>query len=192
MEHLHPPREHQLHPGSVLDFRVDQFLTDVTPFPDQDIIHNDMARAAYWSKLNMSEVYEQICIVPEHIHKTAFATVLGTFRSQVMQMGGCNALSTFQWLMTTIFHDCISWFIHVYLDDIFIYSHSLEEHEKHLEIVFQWLRNHYLFLRKSKVDLYSKRLECLGHIIDDWGIHMDADKMQCIREWRHPRTFNDV
>ena len=80
----------------------------------------------------------------------------------------------------------------VYLDDKFIYSCSIEEHEKHLGIVFQQLRDHHLFLSKSKVDLYSKRLECLGHIIDDRGIHADADKMQCIREWRCPRTFNDV
>ena len=51
-------------------------VKDVTPFPDQDIIHNDMARVAYHSKFDMSEVYEQICIVPEHIHKMVFATVL--------------------------------------------------------------------------------------------------------------------
>ena len=167
-------------------------VKDMTPFPDQDIIHNDMARAAYRSKLDMSEVYKQIRIVPEHIHKTAFATVLGTFRSQVMQMGDCNAPSTFQQLMTAIFRDCISRFVHVYLDDIFIYLRSIKEHEKHLGIVFQWLRDHHLFLSKSKVDLYSKRLECLGHIIDDRGIHVDADKMQCIHEWRRPRTFNNV
>ena len=68
----------------------------MTLFPDQDIIHNDMARAAYRSKLDMSEAYEQIRIVPEHVHKTAFATVPGTIRSQVMQMGDCNAPSTFQ------------------------------------------------------------------------------------------------
>ena len=140
----------------------------------------------------MSKAYEQIHIVPEHIHKTPFATVLGTFRSQVMQMGDCNAPSTFQQLMTAIFRDCISQFVHVYLNDIFIYSCSIEEHEKHLGIVFQWLRDYHLFLSKSKVDLYSKRLECLSHIIDDRGIHADADKMQCIREWRRPRTFNDI
>ena len=71
-------------------------VKDMTPFPDQDIIHNDMARAAYRSKLNMSEAYEQICIILEHIHKTVFTTVLGMFRSQVMQIGDCNAHSTFQ------------------------------------------------------------------------------------------------
>ena len=83
---------------TVFDLREqnDNTVKDVTPFPDQDIIRNDMARVAYRSKLNMSEAYEQICIVPEHVHKTAFATVLGTFRSQVMQMGDCNAPSMFQ------------------------------------------------------------------------------------------------
>ena len=68
----------------------------MTLFPDQDIIRNDMARATYHSKLNMSEVYEQIHIVPEHVHKTVFSTALGMFRSQVMQMGDCNAPSMFQ------------------------------------------------------------------------------------------------
>ena len=182
----------KLHTDFNLWEQNDNMVKDMTLFPDQDIICNDMARVAYCSKLDMSKVYEQICIVLEHVQKTAFATVLGTFRSQVMQMGDCNAPSRFQRLMTAIFWDCISRFIHVYLDDKFIYSHSIEEHEKHLGIAFQWLRDCHLFLSKSKVDLYSKRLECLGHIIDDWGIHTDADKMQHICEWWHPRTFNDV
>ena len=83
---------------TVFDLREQNNKTvkDMTPFPDQDIIRNDMAREACCSKLDMSKVYEQIRIVPEHVHKTAFATVLGMFRSQVMQMGDCNAPSTFQ------------------------------------------------------------------------------------------------
>ena len=83
---------------TVFDLREqnDNTVKDMTLFPDQDIICNDMARVAYHSKLNMSKAYEQICIVPEYIHKMAFTTVLGTFRSQVMQMGDCNTPSTFQ------------------------------------------------------------------------------------------------
>ena len=74
---------------TVFDLREqnDNTVKDMTPFPDQDIIRNDMARVAYHSKLDMSEAYEQIRIIPEHIHKMAFTTILGTFRSQVMQMG---------------------------------------------------------------------------------------------------------
>ena len=82
---------------TVFDLREqnDNTVKDVTLFPDQDIIRHDMARVAYCSKPDMSEAYEQIRIIPEHIHKTVFATVLGTFRSQVMQMGDCNAPSMF-------------------------------------------------------------------------------------------------
>ena len=102
---------------TVFDLREQNNNTvkDVTPFPDQDIICIDMARAAYWSKLDMSKAYKQIHIIPEHVHKRVFATVLGTFRSQVMQMGDCNAPSMFQQLMTAIFWDCISQFCYEFI-----------------------------------------------------------------------------
>jgi hypothetical protein len=68
---------------TVFDLREQNKNTvkDVTPFPDQDIIRNDITCAAYRTKLNMSEVYEQIRVDPDHVSKTVFATVLGTFRS---------------------------------------------------------------------------------------------------------------
>jgi tmRNA-binding protein len=56
-------------------------------------------------------------------------------------------------------------FVHVYMDDIFIFSCSIEEHDRHLGIVFERLRKNYLFLSKKTVDLYSERMESLGHII---------------------------
>ena len=69
---------------------------DVTPFPDQDAIHHDIARATFRSKLDMTEAYEQTRIRPVDVGKTTFSTIFGTFQSQVMQMGDCNAPSTFQ------------------------------------------------------------------------------------------------
>ena len=113
---------------------------DVSPFLDQDTIRHDIVHATYRSKLDMSEAYEQICVRPEDVPKTAFATIFGTFVSLVMQQGDCNAPSTFQRLMTVVFRDYIARFVHVYLDDIFIYSSSIEEHEKHLGLVFNKLR----------------------------------------------------
>ena len=76
---------------------------DVTPFPDMDLIRNDVARAKFRSKLDMSEAHEQIHIVPEDVEKTTFSTIFGKFKNYIMQMGDCNAPSTFQWLMTAIF-----------------------------------------------------------------------------------------
>jgi hypothetical protein len=76
---------------------------DVTPLPDQDLIHLDMARAKIRSKIDFSDAYEQIHIQPDDVHKTSFMTVYGTFISNVMQQGDCNAASTFQRAMNHIF-----------------------------------------------------------------------------------------
>ncbi|GJE98499.1 polyprotein [Phanerochaete sordida] len=172
--------------------RNDNTIKDVTPFPDQEQIRFDVARAAVRSKVDLSDAYEQIRVDPGDVHKTAFATVYGTMISHVMQQGDCNAPSTFQRLMTHLFHPYIGIFVHVYLDDIFIYSDTVEEHDEHLRIVFDTLRRNHLFLKATKCDLYSKDMDCLGHRIDDQGLHADADKMARIREWRTPRDYHDV
>ena len=172
--------------------RNDNTLRDVTPFPDQDQIRNDVARAKFRSKIDLSDAYEQIRVHPEDVDKTAFATVYGTYVSYVMQQGDCNAPSTFQRLMTFVFRDYIGKFVHVYLDDIFVFSDTIREHEQHLKAVFDRLREFKLYLKAEKCDLYSMRMECLGHIINDEGIHADEDKMTRIREWRTPRNYNDI
>ena len=109
-----------------------------------------------------------------------------------MQQGDCNALATFQQLMTSIFRDVIGKFLHVYLDDIFIYSNTPEEYEAHLHIVFEHLRSNQLYLKWSKCELYTERVNCLGHIIDKNGIHVDTNKFSRIREWHTPQNYNDI
>ena len=104
----------------------------MTPFPEQDAIRHDVVCAKFRSKLDMTEAYEQTCIKPEDVRKTTFSTIFGTFQSRVIQMGDCNAPSTFQRLMTATFRDYIGKFIHIYLDDIFIFSNSLKEHIEHI------------------------------------------------------------
>ena len=103
-------------------------IKDVTPLPDQDVICLDVARAKIHSKIDLSDVYEQVCIVPSDVHKTAFATIYGTFMSNIMQQGNCNAPSTFQQAMYNIFWDYIGIFLHVYLDNIFVFSDMVQEH----------------------------------------------------------------
>ena len=118
--------------------------------------------------------------------------IFSTFQSWVMRMGDCNAPSTFQQLMTTIFQDFLRRFVHVYLDDIFIYSQRLWEHIEHIMKVLQWLRESQFYLSKSRLDLFSDKTDCLGHVIDDNGIHAELDKMRWIREWRIPWNYNEV
>ena len=172
--------------------RNDNTVKDVTPLPDQEVIREDVARGKIRSKIDLTDAYEQVRIRPEDVHKTAFATIAGTYVSNIMQIGDCNAPATFQRLMTSIFRDCIGRFMHVYLDDIFIFSDTIEEHEQHLRVVFERLRQHSLYLKWKKCELYADKVDCLGHIIDDQGIHPDSDKLARIREWRTPRNYNDI
>jgi hypothetical protein len=85
----------------------DNTIKDVTSLPDQDLIHLNVARAKIHSKIDFSDAYEQIRVEPSDVHKTAFATVYGTYVSNVTQQGDCNAPSTFQRNMNHIFHDYI-------------------------------------------------------------------------------------
>ena len=157
--------------------RNDNMVKDVTPFPDQDQIRMDVARVKYHSKINLLNTYEQVRIELEDIWKTAFAIIYGTYISLVMQQGDCNAPATFQHLMTVIFGDHIGCFIYVYFDDIFIFSDMLEEHELHLWTVFQILEEADFHLEQEKCDMYTEKLSCLGHLIDQRGIHTDRDNM---------------
>ena len=74
----------------------DNTIKDITPLPDQDIIHLDVARVKIHSKIYLLDVYKQVHIVLSEVHKTAFTTIYGMFMSNIMQQGNCNAPSTFQ------------------------------------------------------------------------------------------------
>jgi hypothetical protein len=152
----------------------------------------DVAQAKYHSKIDLSNAYEQIHIEPEDVHKTGFASVFRTHESNVMQQGNCNAPGTFQWLMTIIFCDTIGIRVHIYLDNLFIFSYTLEDHKRDLEYIFQKLHKNQLYLEKAKCDLYSTNMDCLGHLIDNRGLHMDADKMQHICNWCMPKNHKEV
>ena len=106
----------------------DNTIKDVMPFPDQDQIRLDIARAKIRSKIDFSDAYEQIHTVPEDVHKSAFAMIYGTYVSHTMQIGDCNTPATFQHVMMMIFRDFIGIFLHAYLDDPFVYSNSVDEH----------------------------------------------------------------
>ena len=80
----------------------------------------------------------------------------------------------------------------IYLDDIFVFSYSIEEHEHHLKNVFDILRGQKLYLSAQKVDLYSVQMDCLGHQIDRHGLHAAADRMKSVHHWPKPQDYNDI
>ena len=141
--------------------------------PDMDAILRRVAKKPYRSVIDGKDAYEHIRIVPEHVERTAMAAPDGNMVSLVLQQGDCNAVATYQSLMNFLFGAYISVFMDGYLDDIIIYSDTLEEHVNHCKIVIDILKRERLYLSATKVRFLCPEMKVLGRILDDDGIRMD-------------------
>jgi len=157
-----------------------------SPLPDIEEILREVSRHKYRSLIDGKDAYEQIRIVPEHVSRTIFTTPDGTMESLVMQQGDCNAGATYQTLMNHIFASYLGVFVYVYLDDIIIFSDTIEDHVKHVRLVFDILRKEKLYLGPSKMQFFAEELKILGHVIDDQGISMDPHKVDKVLNWKTP------
>jgi hypothetical protein len=109
------------------------------PLPRIDILFDQLAGAQVFSKIDLRSGYHQIKIHVEDIPKTAFTTRSGLFEYLVMSFVLMNTLAHFMYLMNSVFMLEMDKFIVVFIDDILIYSRSMEEHEEHLRMVLQRL-----------------------------------------------------
>jgi len=167
-------------------------IIDSTPLPNQDMIREAVASHPYVSIIDISDAYEQLRIVPEDVSKTLFASPLGTYVSNVLQQGDCNGPSSWQRLMTFVFRERIGVEVWVYLDDIYIFSTTIERHEELLEYVFQQLYKEHLYISPKKFKPYAIRFNCLGHYRDENGLQASSDKLELIRNWPKPSSYHDV
>ena len=94
--------------------------------------------------------------------------------------------------MNDIFHDYIDQFITVYIDDLLIYSFSIEEHYKHLKLVFEILRKNKLFVRISKYTFFEKKILYLGYIIGNNQIRVDPARISGILNWSRPWDIHEL
>ena len=109
-----------------------------------------------------------------------------------MPFGLTNAPAIFQHLMNDVFREYLDKFVVCYLDDILIYSKSSEEHEEHVRLVLQKLRETGLYAKLEKCVFHQPRVEFLGYIISNEGLLMDPKKVQAVTNWTTPRTVRDV
>ena len=83
-------------------------------------------------------------------------------------------------------------FVVVFIDDILIYSKSEEEHEDHLRVVFQVLRDHQLYAKFNKCEFWLTELKFLGHVMSDLGVLVDTKKVEAVMSWERPNLFFEI
>jgi hypothetical protein len=156
------------------------------PLPIVDELLDELHGAKYFTKLDMSSGYHQIWLVPADEHKTAFKTHHGHWEFRVMPFGLTNAPATFQVVMNTIFAPMLRKGVLVFVDDILVYSTTMEQHLHQLQQVFAIMQHHKLLLKKSKCTFAQPQLEYLGHIISAQGVATDPQKIQAVQNWGPP------
>ena len=124
-----------------VDYRA---LNEVTiknkyPLPRIDDLFDQLKGAKYFSKIDLRSGYFQLKIRESDIPKTAFVTHYGQFEFTVMSFGLTNAPAYFMNLMNKVFMDELDKFVVVFIDDILIYSKSIQKHEQHLRVVLEKL-----------------------------------------------------
>jgi hypothetical protein len=109
-----------------------------------------------------------------------------------MSFGLTNAPTYFMYLMNSVFMTELDKFVVVFIDDILIYSNSEKEHTKHLRVVLQRLRDHKLYAKFSKCELWLKSVKFLGHTISHDGISVDPSKVQEVMDWKPPKSVHQI
>ena len=106
-----------------------------------------------------------------------------------MPFGLTNAPVTFIDLMHRVFQPYLDWFVVVFIDDILIYSKSEEEHEGHLRIVLQTMRDHQLYAKLSKCEFWFTEVRFLGHVVLASGVSVDLEKIEVVMNWERPKSI---
>jgi hypothetical protein len=152
------------------------------PLPRVDDLFDHLHGSKIFSKIDLKSGYNQIRIKECDIEKTRFRSRLGHCEYVVMPFELTNALATFRTLMNSLFMKHLGKFVLVFMDDILIFSKTVEEHQDHLQQVFEILRSNKLFAKISKCEFFSSCVDFLGHLISDEGILVDPRKIKTIAD----------
>ena len=191
---LVPKSDNSVLPRWVNDYRMLNANTvlDCYPLPRVDDILADCAKGKIWSKLDMTNSFFQTRVHPDDIPLTAVTTPFGLYEWTVMPQGLKNAPPIHQRRMNSALRIYLGKFCHIYLDDIVIWSNSIQEHTQHIDMIMKALESAKLFCNKKKCKFFLLELDFLGHHISSRGIQPNDLKIKRILDWPTPKNSTDV
>jgi len=162
------------------------------PLPRIDDLFDQLKGAKFFSKIDLRLGYHQLKIKESDITKIALVTRYGQFEFTAMSFGLTNAPAYFMNLMNKVFMDELDKFIVVFIDDILIYSKSVQEHEQHLRVVLEKLRAHKLYAKFSKCEFWLEKVAFLGHILTAEGVAVNPEKVKVMSNWQQPTNVSEI
>jgi len=148
--------------------------------------------ATYFSCLDLFSGYWQLGLHEGDKHKTSFVCEFGQFEFNRLPFGLVNGPSTFQRTIASIFEKAHFEFLLIYLDDLIIFSKTLEEHIAHLEEVFDILHKAGLRLNLRKCHFFKKRIEYLGHVVTGKGVWPNKKNIESIENFPEPKNVRQL
>src|SRR3954468_13629917 len=169
----------------VVDYRSlnEVMIKNKYPLPMVNDLFDQLQGAKVFSKIDLRSGYHQLKIREKDIPKTAFTTRYGLFEYTVMSFGLTNAPTYFMSMMNKVFMELLDKFVLVFIDDILIYSKNEEEHEGHLRLVLEKLREHQLYAKFSKCEFWLKEVGFIGHVVSGDRVAVDPSKVSTVTEW---------
>ncbi|KAL9976989.1 hypothetical protein ACROYT_G014344 [Oculina patagonica] len=177
-----------------VDFRRINKVTKKDSFPMPLVADtlDALSGTQYFTTLDLKSGYWQIELHPSAQEKSAFVTHNGLYEFLVMPFGLTNSGASFQRLMGHILRGLEYRFALIYIDDIIIFSKSVEEHLAHLEEVFRRLREANVKLNPKKCSFVKQRVEYLGHVVTPDGVQPNPEKVRVVRDFPVPKNLKEL
>lgn len=167
-------------------------IKDAYALPNIEETFSALSGARWFSVMDLRSGYYQVEMAEEDKPKTAFTCPLGFYEFNRMPQGVTNAPSTFQRLMERCVGDLHLSEVLVFLDDLIVFSETLEEHETRLMKVLHRLKDYGLRLSPEKCYFFRSSVKYLGHVVDAQGVHTDPDKVSTLKDWPCPRNREEL
>lgn len=178
----------------VIDYRKlnEKTISDKYPIPEITDILDKLGKTCYFSTIDLVSGFHQIQLADEDTEKTAFSVSSGKYEFTRMPFGLKNAPATFQRVMDCILREFLGKCCLVYMDDIIVFSSSLEEHKKDLMKILNRLKEANLKIQLDKCEFFRKEVQYLGHTVSEEGVKPNTDKIEIIKKWPIPKNEKEI
>ena len=178
-----------------IDFRALNAITvhDSFPLPYTEEALQAVKTAVWFTSFDLTQGYLQLAMDEADIHKTAFhAGSSGLYEFTRMPFGLSNAGASFYHFMEMCLGDQQYLTLLSYLDDICVFSSSVDEMLDRIALVFSWLKEFNLKIKPKKSFFFQSSVLFLGHLLSKDGILPNPEKVSKVKDWPIPTTAKEV